>query len=86
MEVLRISGLRLETLDLSKNKNLRILDVSNNALKTLELCQSPHLKEGVLRCENNNLSEVWLASGVNLGKLWGADKGVVFRNCGDTGN
>lgn len=80
IEALSIEGLQLEKIDLSKHTKLFSLNISNNALTQLSLCHSSNLK-GVLRCENNNLTEVWLAPGLKSGELWGTDKEVTFRNC-----
>jgi|GEM_PF-4023587 len=84
IEVLDVQGLKLEKIDLSKHTRLFSLNISNNALTQLTLCQNSNLK-GVLRCENNKLTEVWLASEVKSGQLWGADSGVDFRNCEKSG-
>ena len=80
IEVLSIEGLKLEEIDLSSNTQLFTLAISDNALSQLNLCNNFQLK-GVLRCENNNLNEIWLPSGLKSGQFWSTDKGVVFKNC-----
>lgn len=75
LEELRMNGLMstdLETIDLSNNANLRILDLSYNDLEELDVTNNVLLE--YLYCGDNNLTELDVSNCLDLKKL------VIFSN------
>ncbi|MGI6455568.1 MAG: leucine-rich repeat domain-containing protein [bacterium] len=64
---LKCSGLSLQQLDLSRNRNLRILICAGNKLQELDLRHLPDLQN--LDCSNNQLTKLDLSANIRLQSL-----------------